>query len=261
MIKKILKDILPPLVLRKLTGMFYGWHGDYSSWSEAVRKTRGYESPDILARVRDSALKVKNGTAVYERDSLIFDKIEYSFPLLSGLLWIAGRSGGKLNVLDFGGSLGSSYFQNKLFLDTIPEVNWCIVEQPEFFQAGTELFADDRLHFFSSIESCMSAYDINLVLLSSVLQYLEKPYDLLDKIKLKRPEFIIIDRTPFVKGRDRITVQKVNPAIYKGSYPCWFFNEDKLVAFLSKEYKLILKFDALDKANIASEFKGFIFEL
>ena len=74
------------------------------------------------------------------------------FLLLSGLLWIAVRNNGKLNVLDFGGSLGSSYFQNKFFLDNLTDVNWCIVEQPEFVRTGNEYFDDQKTSFFNSIE-------------------------------------------------------------------------------------------------------------
>jgi putative methyltransferase (TIGR04325 family) len=161
--------------------------------------------------------------------------------------------------LDFGGSLGSSYFQNKFFLDTIPDVNWCIVEQQEFVDAGRESFEDKRLHFFYSIEECLKSNDIHVVLLSSVLQYLEEPYKLIGKIISHSPQYILIDRTPFVKGNDRITVQNVNPNIYKGSYPCWFFSKEKFISSLSTDYELILEFDALDKANISSEFRGFIF--
>ena len=58
-------------------------------------------------------IKVKNGDAVFERDSVIFDKIHYSFPLLSALSLTALNHNSTLNVLDFGGSLGSAYFQNK----------------------------------------------------------------------------------------------------------------------------------------------------
>jgi putative methyltransferase (TIGR04325 family) len=257
--KNIIKNLLPPALLRILTGLFYGWYGNFSSWNDAMKKSKGYDSQEILEKVKDSSLKVKNGLAVYERDSLLFDHVEYSFPLLSGLLWIAGKNNGKLNVLDFGGSLGSSYFQNRVFLDALSEVNWCIVEQPEFVKVGREFFEDKKLHFFNSIEDCLKLYDIHLVLLSSVLQYLEEPYNMLEKIKLQNPEYIIIDRTPFVKGNDRITVQKVNPKIYKGSYPCWFFNEEKFISSIRREYNLILEFDALDKANITSQFKGFIF--
>jgi putative methyltransferase (TIGR04325 family) len=257
--KNIIKDLLPPALLRILTGLSYGWHGNFSSWSEAMKKSAGYDSQEILKKVKASALAVKNGSSVYERDSMLFDHIEYSFPLLSGVLWIAGQNNGKLNVLDFGGSLGSSYFQNKFFLDTLSEVNWCIVEQSEFVRAGREYFEDQRLHFFYSLEECQKAYHIDVMLLSSVLQYLEEPYKLLEKIIKQKPEYLIIDRTPFVKRNDRITVQKVNPKIYKGSYPCWFFNEEKFKSVFSSHYKLILDFDALDKANITSEFKGFLF--
>jgi len=258
--KKIIKDLIPAFFLRKITGLFYGWHGNYSSWSEAKNKSAGYNYHDILNKVKASALAVKNGLAVYERDSLLFDRIEFSFPLLSGLLWIAGRNNEKINVMDFGGSLGSSYFQNKFFLDTLKEVNWCIVEQPDFVKTGSEFFEDQRLHFFYSTEECQKSYAIDVVLLSSVLQYIEEPYSLLDKIIEQNPEYLIIDRTPFIKGKDRITVQTVNPRIYRGSYPCWLFNEGKFITSISKTYKLVLEFDALDKANISSQFKGFIFQ-
>jgi putative methyltransferase (TIGR04325 family) len=257
--KKVIKDFIPPVLLRIISGFFYGWHGNFSSWSEAMQKSAGYDSFFILEKVKASSLKVKAGSAVYERDSMLFDHIEYSFPLLSGLLHIAGQYKNNLNVLDFGGSLGSSYFQNKYFLDALAEVNWCIVEQPGFVKTGKELFDDKRLHFFNSLDECFQAYGIHAILLSSVLQYLEKPYELLEEILSKNPDYIIVDRTPFVDTDDRITIQKVNPRIYKGSYPCWFFNEEKFGSFFKRDYKLILEFNALDRANINSKFKGFIF--
>lgn len=260
MLKKIFKNITPPLLVRLITGLFYGWHGDYSSWSEAIKNSSGYDSSTILEKVKISALKVKNGDAAYERDSVLFDKTEYSYPLLSGLLWIAAKNNGKLNVLDFGGSLGSSYFQNKVFLDSLTKVNWCIVEQPEFVKTGIDRFQNDSLHFFYSIEECLKSYDIDVVILSSVLQYLEEPYSLLGKIKSSGIEYLIIDRTPFISGKDRITVQKVKSSIYKGSYPCWFFNETDFISCISEKFNLVLDFDALDKANIRSEFKGFMFQ-
>jgi putative methyltransferase (TIGR04325 family) len=256
--KKILKDIIPPLLLRLLSGVYYGWHGDYPDWASAMRRVTGYDSRTILNRVRDSAVAIRDGKAIYERDSVLFDKIQYSFPLLSGLMWISAINGGKLNVLDFGGSLGSTYYQNKYFLDTLNEVNWCIVEQPEFVTAGTLEFSNSRLHFYDSVSSCLLSHKIDVVVLSSVLQYLESPYDFLTEIKTLNFRYLIIDRTPFIKGKDRITIQKVNPKIYKASYPCWFFNEENFLSVLLSDFELIVEFDALDRSNIKSEFKGFI---
>jgi putative methyltransferase (TIGR04325 family) len=259
-VKKFLKKILPGFLKRFLTGLFYGWHGSYSSWDEAKRHCKGYDSEIILNKVKSALLQVKAGSAVYERDSVLFNEVRYSYPVLSGLMWIAAQNKGNLNILDFGGSLGSTYFQNILFLDSLSSVNWCIVEQPGFVDAGIKYFADKNLHFFYTIEECLKSFEIDAVILSSVLQYIEKPFELLDKIKEARIKYLIVDRTPYITGTDRITIQKVNPQIYKGSYPCWFFNKEKFISAFLPEYKLVLEFDALDKANIASEFKGFIFQ-
>ena len=63
--------------------------------------------------------------------------------------------GGVLSVLDFGGSLGSTYYQNKKFLDSLDDVSWNIVEQKHFVDAGKEDFEDERLRFSYDIESCV----------------------------------------------------------------------------------------------------------
>ena len=246
-LKKKIKKVLPSRIISFFAGLRYGWYGDFSSWNEAAIRSTGYDSQIILEKVKYSLLMVRDGLAPYERDSVIFSEVQYSFPLLSGLMWIAAQNSGKLNVLDYGGSLGSSYFQNKRFLDSLSDVHWCIVEQPNFVQAGLDDFSSDRIHFFYSIDECLKSYKIDVVLFSSVLQYLEDPYELLEEIKSGDFDYVIIDRTPFVKGEDRITIQKVSPIIYKAKYPCWFFNKTKFLNFMNQSYELILEFDALDR--------------
>jgi putative methyltransferase (TIGR04325 family) len=258
-LKGIIKRILPDRIKRFITGLFYGWHGNYSSWNEALKRSTGYDNKIILDKVSLSTGKVRDGLAAYERDSVIFDQIDYSFPVLSSLLLAATQNNGRLNVLDFGGALGSSYFQNRKFLESLNEVNWCIVEQPDFTNEGLQHFSTDKLHFFRTVEECLKTYPIDVVLMSSVLQYLSEPYRLLEEILSKRIKYILIDRTPFIEGDDRISIQRVHPAIYRATYPCWFFNKDKFIAYVSQSYESVLEFDALDKANIKSEFKGFLF--
>jgi len=95
--KQFIKSLIPPIMLeavRKLKNNKYGWHGDYKSWQEAQSISSGYDSDEILQKVRSSLLKVKNGEAVYERDSVIFDEVQYSWPLLAGLMFAAAKSGG-----------------------------------------------------------------------------------------------------------------------------------------------------------------------
>jgi len=265
-IKSFAKDCLPPAifwVLRQLRGDGIRFEGDYATWEDAAAQCTGYDAEPILAKVLDATLKVKRGEAAYERDSVLFDAIEYSWPVTAGLLWAAARSEGRLNVLDFGGSLGSSYFQNRKFLDQLINVQWSVVEQTHFVRAGKDFIQDDRLRFHFTIEESVSDSIPNIVLLSSVLQYIAEPYALLDDIVKVAPDCLIIDRTPFLNtnSTDKIKIQEIPAAIYKSSYPCWFFNFHTLADYISAlDFELIEKFDALDKLDASATWHGLIFK-
>jgi putative methyltransferase (TIGR04325 family) len=271
--KTVLKELSPPLFVRimriarpKPTSL-YGWFGDYKSWEQAKTASGGYDDIAILKKVKNSLLKVKNGQAVYERDSVLFDKIEYSWPVLAALMWIAVNNHGKLNLIDFGGSLGSTFFQNRFFLETLAQVRWNIVEQEHFVKCGKSCFEDNRLCFYKSIEQCVAEQNPDAILLSSVIQYFEKPYELLRDIVNRNFDYIIVNRTPILLSgnNDRLTIQKVPPHIYEASYPVWFFNREKFLSSFGDKYQLLVEFDALTgKIKIKlpdsiAEDKGFIF--
>jgi len=222
--------------------------GDYPSWGSAIADSIGYDANDILERTATALLKVKRGEAVYERDSVIFDEIQYSWPILAGLMWTAARSDGHLNVLDFGGSLGSTYFQNRAFLAGLHKVRWNIVEQPRQVETGKQHFEDGILRFYSTVQACLAETQPHVILLSSVLQYLEQPYDLLDELATTPCCCLIIDRTPFWAGaHDRLSVQRVPASIYPASYPSWIFSVQRFKALLSLHWAVVAEFDNPDK--------------
>lgn len=262
-LKRLIRDCIPPIAMpfvrRVYTG--HGYFGNYPNWEAARRASSGYDAEHILEKVKAALLKVKQGESVYERDSVLFDRIEYSWPVLAGLLWIASQNENRLNVLDFGGSLGSTYFQNRKFLSCLKEFHWSIVEQPHFVRCGQENFQDETLRFYASIEDCLSDNNPSVLILAGVLAYLEDMDGMLASMLKQNFPYIIVDRTGFVsEGEDRITVQRVPTRIYKASYPCRFFNESKLLSvFAASGYELVADFVNPDPANIPSVFKGFIF--
>lgn len=241
-----------------------GWSGDYASWQEPSAKCAGYDAHNILEKVKQATLKVKSGEAVFERDSVIFDKIEYSFPLLSALLWVASMQSQRLSVLDFGGSLGSSYFQNRGFLENAG-LDWTIVEQKQFVEVGRASIADNILHFEPTISSAMNAFHPNLFVLSCCIQYLEKPYELIDEIVSTKIPYIILDNTPFnFESRDRITIQKVPPTIYTASYPCWFLDYKSVLDRFLQGYKIVTEFvndTTIELDGHKIPYRGFLLEL
>ncbi len=268
--RNLLKDVLPPvlvrLIRRRLIRPPWGYFGNYTTWNDAKGDSDGYDMQFILERVKQSLALVRDGKAVYERDGFLFDHMEYSFPLLSGLLRVASSNGNRLNVLDFGGSLGSTYFQCREFVNGLEELHWNVVEQPSFVECGQRHFQTDQLRFYSNLDLCLSEQAINLILISGTLPYLQAPYEFLTEVIAHQVTNIIIDRTLiFESGRtDRLTVQCVPSHIYgrQVSYPAWIFSRSRLCDQF-RDYRLVAEFNAIsrpiDLGDLMAYDRGFIF--
>lgn len=268
--KARLRDWLPPAIVRRVRqfrGMGNRFEGDYSSWDEANAHCSGYDAGEILDKILAATLKVKCGEAVYERDSVVFDQIEYFWPVTSGLMWVAARNNGRLNVLDFGGSLGSSYFQNRKFLKALSHVSWNVVEQPHYVDAGQLHIQSEELRFFKTIEECLADNQPNVVMLSSVLQYLEDPGEIIKCLTAAKATCLIVDRTPFtILKQDKILVQKVPASIYSASYPMWVFSMEKYLRLLESDWHLITQWQntegsVISTAGLEFSFQGMLLEL
>jgi putative methyltransferase (TIGR04325 family) len=233
-----------------------GFYGNFSTWLEASQKTTGYNNPVILEKVKSAVLKVKSGEAAYERDSVLFDKVEYSYPLLTYLLYIASANDNKLSMMDFGGSLGTSYFQCRNFLVHLQLLKWNVVEQRHFVECGKKYIEGDNLKFYDQIEVCVKVEQPNVLLLSGVLQYLERPYQILEEMIGHGIEYIIIDRTPFIDEPDRVTVQIVPQSIYKASYPAWFFNFTRFLNCIEDQYDSVDSTDSFESYTLEDGVKA-----
>ncbi len=83
------KRWLSPLFIGRLkSALRHGnyFSGDYPDWATAARHATGYADPSILDTVRAAMRQLRSGSAKYERDSVLFDEIQHSFPLLAGLV-------------------------------------------------------------------------------------------------------------------------------------------------------------------------------
>ncbi len=240
------------------------FRGDFKSWAEADKESAGYDEKHILEQTIAAVRKVINGEMAFERDGVPFPRMQYNCPLVSALLRIAGRHG-RLHVLDFGGSLGSTYFQSRGVLNSCSDIRWAIVEQASHVAAGNKEFANDELAFYHSIASACHDHKYDVLILSGVLQYLPDPSAFVSSILGRRIPAIIIDRTPFmVNGVARLTVQHVPKKIYPASYPAWFLSEHELLQHFEAQYEIIATWPALDKHHPQggrAEYKGFLFEL
>ena len=241
----------PLLVLYQKYWKKSGWFGDYPSWQAAEKDCDGYDSVAITARVVEATRQVRDGKAAFERDSVLFFEEEFDTSLLNILSKIRADLGEKpLIALDFGGALGSTYWQHRRVFEAW-NIRWIVVEQTHFVEIGQAEFENPQLKFAFSIEAACETETPHIVLFNSVLQYLETPYAFFEAVEKQNIPSVFIGRTPtFDGGKDRITRQIVPTKIYKASYPSWVFSLDSFKNKLLKNDKYRIDWDLNVPYNI-----------
>ena len=264
--KLFLKNIIQLFLFKFFQRKSIFFSGVYTDWKTANKFSQGYDNDIILKNVFKATKLVLSKKAAYERDGIAFKKKTLSYELLLAVFCSSIENKSKCVVLDFGGSLGSVYFQNRDLLKIIKNLKWCIVEQKNFVNIGKKYFSNNILNFYDSFEQVKNKHKkIDLVIFSSVLQYLEKPYQILNKAIDSEANYILIDRNPFItNGNTKISIQKTPKSITESNYPVRLFNEKEFKKIFYKKYEEIAKFDALDGTigygKLKAEFKGFIFK-
>lgn len=262
-IRKIVKLLSPPILvkgLRRALKLDIFFYGDFNAWQQAKKKSTGYDEGAILTQVYQSTSKVVKGEAVFERDSVCFHRKEFRWPILANLL-DAALNCDQLHVLDFGGSLGSLYHQHRVYLDKIKNFSWNIVEQKHFVESGKKNFETSKLRFWYSIDDCLNKSKCDIAILSSVLQYIDNPEDVIRQLSKHNIKKILIDRSPFINGtKNIIKIQYVPKFIYSARYPVWFFSYNSFLHLMESEgYSLISEFSCKE-TDAFSEYKGLLFE-
>jgi putative methyltransferase (TIGR04325 family) len=270
MVRDWVKAAMPPAALalaRRWGRRGLRFTGRPRDWADAGRMSKGYASGEILDRVVQATRAVVAGQAVFERDSVLFHEPDPPFALLAALLRVAAKNGGRLDVVDIGGSLGSTYRQCRSFLHVVREMRWHVVEQPNFVAAGRAEFESAELTFAASLDEVPPASEARVVLLSSVLQYLEEPMKMLDGLSAVGATDLVIDRTPWsdALATDRLCIQVVPPRIYDASYPCWIFSRQRLLDALERDWSLVCEFAGSDGSwstddGLDFAFRGLIME-
>ncbi|MDY0088333.1 MAG: methyltransferase, TIGR04325 family [Coriobacteriia bacterium] len=235
------------------------WRAGYTSWADALSHSAGYDERDTLTAAIAATRDVVEGRAAYERDGVTFSEIQYSWPLLASLLYIASEAD-SLRVVDVGGALGSTYRQNRSMLVAVPEIRWMVVEQPAVARAGAAEFASDELSFTSDMANALEA-GADLALFGSSLCYLPDPAAYLRDVTDSGIRFLALDRTPFIAEVDHeITVQHVRMHGRETSYPCWRFATKRFEDEVSVEWRQVLRWECDLQPDPAAINRGYLFE-
>lgn len=245
LVKAAAKTLLPEAFRATLRGGL-GWkwfEGNYATWADAVAVSGGYNDAVIVERVRRATRAVRDGRGAFERDGVVFAQAEPERGLVDALRRAATECGGRLRVVDFGGALGTTYWRHRGEFAGMEGWQWDVVEQEKFVAAGRAEFGGGALRFFTSVEEAGVVAEHDLLLASTVVQYLESPEAAVEAWMARGARFILLNNLPLhPRAPDRIAVQRVPPEIYAASYPVRFFNRERFLARFDGRYDIVSEF-------------------
>lgn len=145
-----------------------------------------------------------------------------------------------MKVLDFGGAMGSTYFRYRNLLKNC-NPQWSIIEQHHYVDYGKANIPE--INFYHHITEYKN--DADVLLLSSVLAYLENPYGILEECLDRKIPYVIVDETAFAPDdQDHIKLQNIPASIYKAVYPMHLFSKSNFLEFMSKHgYEVVWEWD------------------
>ncbi len=254
------REFVPPAARRlvnRLAGNWTTYRGPYPDWPKAQAASKGYDDSQILLRVIAATRRVLDGQADYEQDGSAKHGLPPPSESLAAVLLAAALDEGKLSVLDIGGGLASHYLRWRRWLASLSSVRWCVVEQPHFVTAGLQLFSDlPQLSFARSIAQA-TVNQPNVILASSVLQYLREPMAILNELVAVDARMIIIDRTPLSAKTDSvILVQRVPRSLGRASYPLWLLPRAAVYDSLRGRYSMLAEFATQDESLRSGRIRG-----
>jgi putative methyltransferase (TIGR04325 family) len=240
-----LKDFIPPIVV-KLAKRYKTSPKLYNSYEDALTLCKsGYEENNLV-------------NVVYEKTRLYRDSLLAQHPFVSeitSLRTLIGLSlscrGNELNVIDFGGACGAHYFLSKIVFGEKIKLRWHVVETTKMVSKAIGL-QDGELKFFDSLSKAKSAFDrVDLVFTSGALQYVPRPYELLDQLANCTASNIFITRVGLsTMPKELIVIQKSNlsehgPGLMpKGmldgvvQFPVTFTRKDRFEEILKRNYSI-----------------------
>ena len=258
-IKKVMREVVPPALWRAGTQVFSAqpqlpkiplFVGNYDTWEEAASHADAWTHESFAVHARSTAHRARRGEIAFERDARPANELQW--PIVTALNRVLAEEDRHLRLLDFGGSLGSLYYQCRPQLASDSIVEWRIVEQGKIARIGAVEFQNNEMRFFEFIADALTGnWQPNAVLVSGSLQYQRDAYQILEELLAIGANYFVLDRTTFISDNyaDRITVQHITEMNY-GRYlrlPQWLFNERHFSDVLAKSrYEIIANFDAVD---------------
>jgi len=240
-IKKIIKEIVPPILWKslKLAKQFLSAKQSYIEWeympngwetAKTDPNIKGWDVESVLEAYKSNwsnFLKTIEGTlplglspesSEEERFNPTFHNLMMSYGYAIAL---ASREKSSISILDWGGAIGHYYLISQRLLPDVA-INYHCKDVTVLAKYGTELFPEAS---FYDNETCLGQH-YDFVFASGSLQYSQDWRYTLNKLADSTSEYIFITRLPIVQNTSSfVMVQRPYQYGYDTEYLGWCFNK------------------------------------
>lgn len=170
------------------------------------------------------------------KDNKLVDIQRQNFFSLNIILEIFYKQNKKINLIEFGGSLGSKYLNfKKLISNNAKELHWSIVEQNNYVNIGKKSIQNRELKFLNNINDAIYNKLNNILIFSNSLQYYKNPYEILNQaLNSANIKYILFESLPLTKKVDHILLQKHYDTDI--CYSINILNSTNLINFFKKRF-------------------------
>lgn len=242
--RKLLRSPVVKVVARWANKEPFIWNGVYENFGDVPTAGQGFASEAWL-----TDMERYTRAAV---DALRSDRAEVvpNVPQYHALLSMLVASTKPVRVLDFGGGMGIGAVNVRRSIGAGMPVEYLVVDNEESCEWGRRLLGDfASVRFMSELPRDVESVDV--VVLSSVLQFVEKYEELLSELAAFRPEHWLFT---FVPAGEVPTFASAQLNVPGSVLPVWFFNLDELVQKIEAlGYTLVFK-SALERVFDMSNF-------
>lgn len=242
--RQLIKQIVPPILARlyassaiKVKGVRrrdYNWEGIYERYADVPVRGSGHNSDDWVNATLEYTMNVIQASQIH---STIPKEVAGDNAFLPMLASIVCQKRGAVKVLDFGGGMGIAYIHLMHSALGSPRVEYHIVEAENICRAGPLLFSGDRKVQFH--KSLPDVSDVDIVYMSSVLQYIEDYTDLLRSLCAYQSRYFLFSK---LSAGDIPTYASAQMNLPGSVIPYWFININELINIMAQGgYSLIFR--------------------
>ena len=201
------------LFRRDHSGLFYGVYESYEQALADIPPSRvaGWDNEASASMWVDNISPIRAGT----------------YPVL---FWLSQLLRERTTVVDYGGSIGLTYYGFERFARLPPQTRWIVVEVPKIVAEGRRVAAREKATGLEFVTAIDAAPEGDILLSLGALQYMKDSVPGLLELRPTMPRHVILNKVPLTPKDAYWTLQNFGPSIS----PYRVYNEAEFIGYFEK---------------------------